>query len=204
MSINRTNTTSQDLWFSRQYDQTKFEIDPNLSSGETMLLDNQSVFNLDLGIKWHYKISRLSTLKAGYAAHHINTPTVGLISNSYSIKQRNLVSIEYTYQSGKTLKQLGRLSIISQSPSLHILPSYGITLDFPDSDQFAMEAILSTRISKNTNGLSNDAIIINIGLQSTQWNAGFAYEITTSSLNDLTRGNGALELRLAYYLNPEY
>lgn len=204
ISINRTNTSSQDLWFSRQYDQTKFEIDPNLSSGETLLLENQSVFNLDIGVRWHYKVSKYTDIKIGYAAHHINTPTVGLISSSYDIRQRNLLSVALSYQSNRVLKHLGGLSFISQSPSFHIVPSYGVTLDFPDSDQYAMDATLSSRISKNANGLSNDAIIINVGLQSSKWKAGFAYEITTSRLNVLTRGNGALELRLAYYLNPEY
>lgn len=199
IGTNSTNSNTDKLWFSRQYDQTKFEIDPNLSNGETSLLDNTRHYSLDLGAKWQYH-TKETDITAGLAVHHLNSPRVGQITNSYSLSQRYLLFLMFEKKVKRYLRHKLGISILTQNPSQQIIPSYGIILDFKEADNVAMYATLSTRISKNISGYLNDAVLISIGIKSQTWHGGFSYELNTSGLNFVTRGNGAMELSLGYYI----
>lgn len=203
LGTTRTNSNTNELWFSRQYDQTKFEIDPNLSNGETSLLDNTSHYSLNLGAKWQYHHENNMDVIIGLAAHHLNNPPIGQITNTYNLSQRYLLFLMLEKNIRRNLRHKLGLSILNQSPSQQIIPSYGVSIDFPEADNVAMHATLSTRLSKNVKGYLNDAILISIGIKSKQWYGGFSYEINTSGLNFVTRGNGAMELSLGYYFLSE-
>ncbi len=136
----------------------------------------------------------------GLAAHHLNSPKVGQITNAYPLSQRYLLFVSAEKNINRQLKHKLALSIISQRPSQQIVPSYSMTFDFPENDDVAVSASLATRISRNVQGYLNDAVLISVGINSRTWHGCFSYEINTSGLSFITRGNGAMELTLGYYI----
>ncbi len=204
VSINRTNINTGDLWFSRQYDQTKFVVESNVSSGETNLTDNRGFASIDLGIKWQYRVMKDLNIYLGFSSHHINQPNNGFVDMQERLESRNMFSAQLSKKTGRTLTHFLDLYAISQQPSLQLIPGYGIQVDFPDNEDVAIKAALHSRVVRSLEGLSNDALIVTIGILSEEWGGSFTYEINTSKLNGTTRGNGALEIGLSYFIQKGY
>lgn len=196
----KTNTNSKDLWFGRQYDQTNFAIDPNLASGETMLLDSRNHYSIDIGLRYRYKFSQALDITAGFAVHHINGPQLGLILGDEILDKRYLLHGNVDVKGGPKLVHNFKTAILKQGPFFMVMPAYGVTVDFPESEEVSMVGSIATRVTRSAISLQNDAVILSLGIKSRSWAGEFSYEINTSGLNLVTRGNGAMELSLNYYI----
>ena len=200
----RTNTDTQALWFSRQYDQANLQIDRGMSNGETMFLENTTRFSLDLGFRWDYKIDKENRLTIGLAIAHLNGPSNAFIDQSTVLNQRRFLGINYERASRNSLRHRIHLNILSQSPSVQILPGYKLILDFIDDGNISMEFGLGTRIANSVDGYINDAVLVSFALRAERWMTRFAYEANTSGLTLISRSTGTLELALEYYIRPAY
>jgi len=199
LSLLSTNLNSSDLWFSRQYDQTNFAIDRSLESGEPGLLDNNINYSVSLGGRWHYKVNNTSEVKVGMAIHHLNRPGVGITDSSFPLNPRQQVSVAYSRKSKSNLKHTAHIHVLNQLPSLQVLPGYSLGLDFLDVDAVTVEIGLAARIVREVEGITNDAILISLGIESKSWLINLLYESSTTGTDSIARGNGALEVGLGYY-----
>jgi len=204
VGLTRTNTDTQALWFSRQYDQTNLQIDFGMSNGETMFLENTSHLSLDVGFRWDYKIDKDNRLTLGFALAHLNSPSNGFINQSTVINQRRFLSMSYERATKSSIRHRIQFNLLSQSPSVQILPGYQLILDFIDDGNISMELGLASRIATSIDGYVNDAFIVSFALKAERWMTRFAYEANTSGLTLISSSTGTLELALEYYIRSSY
>ncbi len=198
-SYESSNFNTLDLWFGKQYDTESLDLDPTLSSGEPLLRSQVNYFNFNLGLAIDHHFSAKNYLKAGLALHHINQPDIGNIS-SETLGIRTQAFAEFMIGTSRSLYQGLIVGGVIEGPYLQIQPGYKLLYDVSGRGDTKLRTSLATRFSKTTAGLSLNAIVLAFGLESTQWYGLLSYDVSTSSLNESTPSNGAIELSLGYFL----
>jgi len=198
----RSSSTS-DLKWGSQYD--GYAYNENYSSGEATG-DNLTLGSSDFnsGLVWTYRNDKKYfsgqnvIITTGISFHHLNKPS-------------------YDYQNITTDKLYNRWiahssANIGLNQSFSILPyvfySYqGSIHEFMIGSNMMYTLKQASSYTANVKGMAfgggafyrwNDAVILTLITQYSNYTFEFSYDINTSSLNDASGGNGAFELSLQY------
>ncbi len=199
LGYNNTNINSSNLWFGRQYDQSIFEINTDISSGEPPLVDNLSYFSIDFGARLINEFKNIET-EFALATAHLNNPTIGSFDNQESIGTRITGLARIAIEANRSTIHQFQAKFISQVKSLQIVPAYVLKLSVNDYDDYKLQIGTGLRLINNIDGLGAESIIISAGIRTSSWSGAISYDINVSDLNFHTRGGGAFELTLGYLL----
>lgn len=199
-SYQRTNLTSQDLWFGRQYDMSNLQIDRTVSNGESFNLESSGFASLSLGLSWKFKMNTTTSLNSSVALHHLNKPEYGFNESKESLSRRINFDIVFTTALNRHIDHGAFLKVIDQQPSRQLTAGYHISFGMNREDSSGLDASIATRLINSISGTSFESLIFSLGIEKAKWRGSMSYDLNISSLNYFTRGNGALEISLAYYL----
>ncbi len=198
-AFSQTNMDLQNLWFSRQYDINRFEIDQSLESGEEGRQNSIGYRDLNIGARWMMMYDDNKYIKIGLSVSHINGAEIEGLNSSYNMTSRYVLHAESSLELSERLYHKPSILFISQNPFWQIVPAYRLSIDITNLENpFALVIGPAARILNSTNGVMMDAILLEVGLESQTWNFKFNFDINTSSLQTFTNGNGAIELSLGY------
>ena len=201
LGFNSTNISTNSLWFGRQYDQSVFEINRDLPSGEGNLASGDlSYFSIDFGIRLTNQFRKAKT-EFAISAAHLNNPTIGDFDSPESIGTRINGFGSISLLSSKTLIHTFQTRVFIQQESLQLVPTYTLDFSINDYDDYKLKAGTGLRLVNNISGLGAESLIVSAGLESSQWSGLISYDINISDLNFHTRGGGAFEIKLAYFFS---
>ena len=195
----RTNITDNNLWFGRQYDMSNLQIDRSISTGENFDLQNSDFVSVSLGSSWEYRKKNNLLISSSLAFHHLNQPDYGFINSQETISPRINFNFLVSTKLTNKIAQGGFLKFVNQNPSRQGLLGYFLSFNFKDYDETIFRSSIATRLANGIDGAVLESFIIGIALEKSKWTGSLHYDMNTSSLNYFTRGNGALELTMAYY-----
>ncbi len=199
LGYHNTNISSSGLWFGRQYDQSIFEVNTDLSSGEPPLADNLSYFSIDFGIRLINEFRNIET-EFALATAHLNNPTIGSFDNPESIGTRVTGLASIAIKVNRSIIHQFQTKFISQVRALQVIPGYILKLSVDDYDDYQLLVGAGLRVVNNIEGLGAESLIFSAGIQSSSWIGSISYDLNVSDLNFHTRGGGAFELTLGYLL----
>ena len=202
-SYNQTNLGIDNLWFGRQYDVSALAIDPGRSNGEPLLRESNSYFDINLGGRWKYLLSKTTSIYSSAAIHHLNSRPVGHVSEDITQSSRLFLSGGIRTNINKRVSHAVSLSYLGQSPSWQVMPQYQAHLAMLDNDNEVTMG-LSSRIANQSDGIVWDAIIFNFGIRAATWDAAFSYDMNVSELSTQSGRPSAYQLRLNYLITDQY
>lgn len=200
LGYNNTNINTNGLWFGRQYDQSIFEVNTELANGEGNITgDELSYLSIDFGLRLINQFRKVRT-EFAIAAVHLNNPTIGDSNNPESIGTRINGFASISLLTNKTITHSFQTRVISQLQSLQVVPTYVLDFSVHSDDNYKLKAGTGLRLVNNIDGIGTESLIVSVGLESKKWSGLISYDINISDLNFHTRGGGAFEIKLAYYI----
>ena len=179
------------LQFDQQWDGDAYN--PNLPTGEAFQRNSLTYTDINVGIRWHYKLKQRNAMTIGLAYDHFGRPMETFISNFNS----NLYPKIAFHANGQFMV----------SDNFDLLPTW-----LYEKQNTFSEAIMGVNgkyivdAEQNTNiylGLFvrfNDAIIPMVSMDYANFTLGISYDINTSQLKTASNGQGGLEISLCYVI----
>lgn len=198
----QTRTELDKLWFGRQFNLNLNQRDLTLSSGEELRLESANYTDINIGGRWMYIEDKNNFYMLGLSLSHMNNPTLGPLNTSFSLPTRLLIQAEASFEMTEVFNHLPSLLFVTQGPFWQLRPTYHVSIDINNDDNsFALLSGISTRITNSIDAIIVDAVIFDIGLNSSSWNFDFSFDLNISSLKTYTSRNGAIEISFGYILN---
>ncbi len=206
LGLGQHQLKSGDLWFSRQYDLVKEQVNTNLGNGE-QFSDQQLVspmyLDFNAGLLWYTVLNEQTNFYIGAAAHHLNTPNISFTKNTEPLYRRFSASIGGEVGLTENLSLLPNAIWMQQGKAMQIVGGAAIRYTNHDWDEIAMRVGVASRLSnKLQNSIHQDALIISTFIEMSRINIGLSYDINTSNLANATNARGAFELSIQY-IHPE-
>jgi len=193
--------------FGNQYINNAF--DPTAGTGENLgASPNFSFFELGAGLVYNFNGETSSSqeneglkVTAGYAVYHINTPSFSFTGNGDDpLYMRHSVFARGSYGVGK--------SAIAVEPGMYYHMQGPNNMFMVGSDvRFFLKSVAASGETKYSSAAigaylrNNDAFIARAMYQFNGLGAGFSYDFNTSSLNEVTRSRGGMELFLVWQMD---
>lgn len=197
---------SADLWFGRQYDLGRFQIDRNLDSGEPLIdatTNSNGYADVGVGILFKSGFSKRNKLIVGLAGHHLNQPLIAFRGafNEDRLPMKIGMHGQLFLPINQKIELRPRYILQIQQPfSQHILGSEVMVLSF-DENEFGFG--MMGRIVKGVNGISMDALILSSTIKVNNFTFGMSYDVTMSSFRQANNRHGAFELHINY-IKPKF
>lgn len=198
------------LWFSQQFDNSKFEVNTNLASGEDipeLTAVNTGIYlDINAGLLWYVLLDKDASLYAGGAMHHINSPNISFLGIEEEQLDRKLVGHiggQLPLGSSGHLSLLPAAAIMSQGANMST--TAGANFRYTDGNWEDLALRVGGWMhfaNKLESEFLMDAFIVNAVLETEKWTLGLSYDITTSPLTNANNGRGAFEISLTY-TSPE-
>ena len=189
----------KNLIWDNQWDGTSFNT--QLSSGEPVLTNSFSYFDLSSGIGLNHKISDINKFRMGFSAHHLNQPVFSFI---YDEKERLLIKYVTNATWEVKLKPLSNTTYISSIAWFNQGTSNEFDFSLIARQELGLNSLYTgNNVSSNLlfGGLWrwNDAIAPYVGFEYKKGlSAGISYDINYSSLRKASVARGGFEMHLAY------
>ncbi|AFC25570.1 PorP/SprF family type IX secretion system membrane protein [Saprospira grandis] len=209
--------------YSTQYDNEYGNgyYNPNINSGENMLAvrDSRIYADLHVGLMWYGTFGKRQSAYGGISIFHLNQPDISLFDrspvdtsgNTFAGPTEKLYS-RFNIHAGGEVRLGGRRSAMSllpgavvmiQGPSTEISTGVSLRYQAPKYDDFAFRFGLWNRLANqyvtdNSSSLGVDAIIFIVGLDVNQFQFGFSYDATMSTLATVNNSRGGMEVSLIY------
>ncbi len=198
------NADINNVWFGRQFNLTSKEIDITLDPGESGILAAYDYNDLTVGLKWENYLDDNNFYKVGFSLAHFNSPTLETVNIDHTIATRYTLQAEASFELSESFNHLPSLLFVKHYSFWQFVPAYNISIDIDnDENPFAVVAGLGTRIVNGFETTMVDVVLLNIGLDSNNWNFRFNFDINVSSLQEYTNGSGAIELKLGFAIVNE-
>ena len=134
------------------------------------------------------------------AAAHLNNPTIGELENLEGIGTRINGFASISLLRSKTIIHNFQTRVIAQQKSFQLVPTYVLDFSLDQDDDYTLKAGAGLRIINNISGLGAESLIVSAGIEASHWSGLLSYDINVSDLNFHTRGGGAFEVKLAYFI----
>jgi len=200
IGYSRTNINTSQLWFGRQYDQSIFAVNSEISNGEPSLVEDRNYMSIDFGFRLLNEFNSFST-EIALSATHLNNPSIGDFDTPETIGTRVTGIGNIGYKARRNLTHNLFVKAITQNKSFQITPAYVLDFDFNDYDDKSLKLGIGARMVNTIDGIGAESAILTFKIESRQWTGGIAYDINISDLNFHTRGGGAFELSLGYLIS---
>ena len=177
--------------------------DETILSGEVFETSTNHSFDIGSGLIYTLKNRRdMKIVQVGGSLFHLNKPTISFTSieeDKLPIRKVAFASVAIPFGTSYSYVELKGLY---QNQQHFKSLTYGAMLKVK-----LMEKALFTSSNSKQNSLylgfgaylrNNDAFILNLSLQKTNWKLGIAYDITTSKLKQANNKQGATEIQFWY------
>jgi type IX secretion system PorP/SprF family membrane protein len=177
--------------------------DPNLNSGETFSINQQTKFDIGSGLVYTFKPSDRLNFQTGLSAYHLNNPNISLNSNyqsKFPIRYVGFLTNKYDLSNKITIKS--QVLFQHQLKFNSLLFGSIVLLKFREKSKFTSPYSKKKELYAGL-GLyyrSKDAFIINMSIQKNNWSFNLAYDVNISNLKIISNKRGAIELQLNFYL----
>lgn len=179
------------LRFPKQFDGVQYN--PLLPHGENPDHTSQSFFNLNAGIQINHKIDRKNSFSVGFSGNNLTAPDMSFYTNKIVKLPRRWLT--------------HAMGIFYVNDDLDILPA--VKMQFQGAQQEYHFGALAMRYTHNMSiprifggvwfrSRDTDAIILGIGCNYNGMDIILNYDINISSLKQVSKGRGAMELTLTY------
>lgn len=183
---------------------------PSISSGENSGAMRMTKIYPDLsaGLLWYGVLGDRKSMYAGLGLFHINRPEISLFNRSNSSADIERLYMRVTAHAGGEFLVGGRGSAISllpgfvgmfQGPFMELNMGLGIKYQAPRYDDFAFKLSVWTRLANRLEDqIDADALMISIGIDYQTFQFAVSYDINTSTLSNVSNGQGSLEFSVIY------
>lgn len=203
VGFGQTNVDLSNLWFGRQFDLMSLTVQRDLDSGEQFTTDEASFIDVNLGGRFMRYLDKKSYFIIAAGMSHLNRPSLSETNSSINYTPRINFQAEALFPITNNLYHKPSIVFVKQSWAYQFVPAYLLSMDLDNAeDDFALSTGVSARIVNGLNGTILDAMILHLGIASTQWHLKFSFDINTSTLQQATNGVGAIELSLGYNIIP--
>jgi len=192
------------LWFGNQFDITTYSENLSLPTGESEILTasgNVDLFmDINAGLLWYSVFDDFKSLYFGISMSHMNQPNISLFSSgNATLGSKYSLHIGGEYPLSRSLSLLPAFQWLQQTPHQQfVLGSSFRYNQFGDAD-VSLRFGLYTRITEEFNdGLHNDAFIITVAYEFSDFIVGISYDLTSSSLANANDRQGAFEISASY------
>ena len=200
-------TTTDGLWFDRQYDSASVNYNTSLPSGE--IAPRSDMFmDINAGILFYTVIDDNKSFYIGASAHHLTQPNISFLGNSTeNLRRRFTVHGGGEFPLNDQLSFLPSVMATLQGPSMTTMFGGNFRYSNHDWQEVAVRVGGSYRLANqfvakadgsSGSGILGDAFTITGMLELNSWIFGISYDIHTSSILKPTNGRGAWELSLIY------
>ncbi len=189
--ITNKSINNNKLQFDNQWDGDAYN--PNLPTGEAFQRNSMTYTDINMGIRWHYKLKQRSAITLGLAYDHFGKPVETFQSSYNSVLYPKIA-----------FHAIGQFMVSDQ---FDLLPTW-----LYEKQNTFSEAIMGVNgkyivdAEQNTNlymGLFvrfNDAVIPMVSMDYASFTLGISYDINTSQLKAASNGHGGLEISLCYII----
>ena len=191
-------TSTDGLWFDRQYDSLAYNVNTNLASGEVGLQSNMFL-DYTAGLMWYMVADDNKSFYIGGSAHHLSNPNISFFGNkSESLRRRFSINMGGEIPLSDELSLLPSMMATVQGPSM--MTQFGSNFRYSNHDweEVAIRVGGAYRLSNKYKGILGDAFTVTGMLEMNGWVFGASYDIHTSTILKPTNGRGAWELSLIY------
>lgn len=191
-------TSTDGLWFDRQYDSLAYNVNTSLASGEIGVQSNMFL-DFTAGLMWYMVADDNKSFYIGGSAHHLSNPNISFFGNkAESLRRRFSINMGGEIPLSDELSLLPSMMATVQGPSM--LTQFGNNFRYSNHDweEVAIRVGGAYRLSNKYKGILGDAFTVTGMLEMNGWVFGASYDIHTSTILKPTNGRGAWELSLIY------
>ncbi len=200
------------FWFGQQFNYNENDVnfltpDYTLSNGEPNISGDQATTDMYLdfnaGLMWYAIFGDNTSIWAGAAINHLNSPNISFIEGGREILYTRWVGhmggeIPFNPQ----LSLLPAVAVMGQGPSLSTTIGANFRYTNHDWNEVAIRTgvwpHISRRVDEADTKLQFESIAFAMILEIESWNVGVSYDVTTSTFKDANNSRGAFELSLIY------
>jgi len=192
------------LWFGNQYDLSNFNVNMTLPTGESEILTNSGQVDLFLdinaGLVWYTVFDESTSVYLGVSMSHLNKPRISLFSDGIAtLNNKYNIHAGGEFPLNRSLSILPAVRWLNQSPHQQFVIGSSFRYNQLGDADVSLRFGLYTRITEEFNdGLHNDAFILNVAYEFSDFIVGLSYDLTTSSLATANDRQGAFELSGSY------
>ena len=195
----------QKLWFSEQFfvdDATRQAfVDYGASSGETFPSMRTGLYlDFNAGLLWYTVNDENNSFYVGGSIFHLNQPNISFTEDFNERLYRKFVGhLGGELPFGRTgFSLLPAAAVMSQGPAFSTTAGANLRFSSNEWREVALRAGAWAHVSNRLEQKGLDAIILSSVLELNQWQLGFSYDLTTSSLTRSNNARGAFEVSLIY------
>ncbi len=188
------------LWFTNQYDRENGAINFDDPSGESFVRDNSDLYlDFNAGVLWYALFDERQSIYFGAALHHLNSPNISFLDQTSELPSRWVGHMGGELPFGKELSILPAIAVMGQNKSMSATAGANFRYTNREWRELALRAGgWAHVVNQLDSGFALDAITIAAILELEDWNLGFSYDFTTSTLTAANNGRGAFEVSLIY------
>ena len=186
-----------DLWFGQQFDIPNNEINTNLVSGETSLVESASYWSLLVSLSGSYTFRKYYKIHLGLTVGNINSPNISLLNSTEYMPRSYLGVLTFNAPLNKQMNQ--ELQCIYQNFGAlqNALLNYKIQFNMNDEDS-SVYAGIGSRLGKGIDSWGINTIAFLFGVEFNQVEIQFNYESSLSAFSDKSNGGSFFELMAGY------
>lgn len=188
------------LWFSNQYDAANAAVNFDNASGEGMMENTSDMYvDFNAGVLWYALFDDRRSLYIGGALHHVNSPNISFLDEVDELPARWVAHMGGELPMGNELSLLPAIAVMGQNQSLSTTAGANFRYTNREWRELAMRVGgWAHVVNQLDSGFALDAITVAAILELEDWNLGFSYDVTTSTLTNANNGRGAFEVSLIY------
>lgn len=188
------------LWFSSQYDVANAAVNFDNPNGEAFINNMSDLYvDFNAGIMWYALFDDRQSFYIGGALHHLNSPNITFLDQTNELPTRWVAHLGGELPIGDELSLLPAAAVMGQNQSLSTTGGVNFRYTNREWREIALRAgVWAHVVNQLESGFSLDAITATAILEMEEWNLGFSYDITTSTLANTNNGRGAFEVSLIY------
>lgn len=188
------------LWFSNQYNVANAAIDFDNPNGEAFINNMSDLYvDFNAGVMWYALFDERQSFYVGGALHHLNSPNVTFLDQANELPVRWVGHLGGEIPLGDELSILPAAAVMGQGQSLSTTGGLNFRYTNREWREVALRAgAWAHVVNQLDSGFALDAITATAILEMEEWNLGFSYDVTTSTLTNANNGRGAFEVSLIY------
>jgi type IX secretion system PorP/SprF family membrane protein len=202
LSLNLDN-----LWFSKQYDPNRVDIDRNASTGEPYngAINSNLYLDVNAGLMWYAIFDDNKSIYAGGSLFHANAPFIRFNQSTRGdiLRWRWVGQVGAEMPISNALSILPAFTVQNQGASQQFLTGANLRYNAKDWREVALRIGTWARIANQLDkGKHLDAIVLTSILEMEKLNIGLSYDINVSNLRNVTNYRGAFEIAVQYIQPP--
>lgn len=195
-SIIQKSFDQSGLTFPSQYDRSIGGFNSDLASGEGLLAENLSYFDLNLGFSWKKRFNESWELTAGFGLLHLLQPEESFLGQNNQKAMGQSFQVGAVHGINSKLELLPYLSYYHTDAASETILGSALKWDTPYLGPIdALSPFLFVRTGL---GRKTDAAIIGTNFYVSNFNIGVSYDFNISELELASNYRGGLELSLVY------